>query len=380
MPKSSRVQGPKSDSWVKMHIPFIGDLAALQQYIDDNKDAIFVSLDIKGRTEISEIGLSVLPPSMVLRLSSGDGDTPPFDMARFADMYNVQTYTFRVNGRHEIKRGDRNRRPILQFGTAQWVDATDLASAVAGKLTSILDAFSNTNTGDGTAVNSSSPEGRRPPLVLVVYNIGSEAYYLDKELILVRQAVKFAAYVAVTYLITSLSLPTKGHHQSTPNLRDASAAAGLYLKEAVTTEQVADGVFEDIKWRSCPHSLVRTSGNDTVWKLGLLAHMLYAVASEAQSLKLTVLSPLPTQETVSTCVRNSKVAKSAASLPVLDNLRALARSKQWRKYYQDGPTEEQFQRGADKRIERIKKKEEKDLVGSDELESGVLDDLWANGD
>ena len=56
--------------------PFITDPARLQKYIND--DAVFVAMDIEGAPDISELAISVLPPSALRRLASGE--KPPSDV------------------------------------------------------------------------------------------------------------------------------------------------------------------------------------------------------------------------------------------------------------------------------------------------------------
>ncbi|ERT00242.1 uncharacterized protein SPSK_09480 [Sporothrix schenckii 1099-18] len=365
-----------------MNVPFLGDVDALQQYIHNNRDAVFVSLDTKGTPDISELALSVLPAPTLCQLASGHGDRPPSDMDSLVDAYGVKTYSFRENGKHKIKRGNGYRRPILQFGTAQWVDAADLAPAVTAKLKAILVAHSNTTSSAGTHVDTSSPDRQQPPLVLVVYHIGPEAYHLDNELISVREDMTFAACVDVECLVKSLSRPDEPSVQNTPRLGDALKAAGLYFRESVHVEQIVDGVFEDIKRRKTSYHKQHAAGNDATRQLGLLVHILHAVVSEAANPILLARQPLPTRATVSAGGSDTTKGAQATPEPVLDRLRALVKSMRRPLYvhsYQSGPTEEQLQRGDDKRAERIKKKEERDLVGSDVLETGALDDLWVNG-
>ncbi|EPE04179.1 hypothetical protein F503_04694 [Ophiostoma piceae UAMH 11346] len=59
----------------------------------------FVAVDIEGYI-ISELAISVLPPSTLRQLAS---HRPPVYVIDFADQYSLETYPFRVNGKHIIK-------------------------------------------------------------------------------------------------------------------------------------------------------------------------------------------------------------------------------------------------------------------------------------
>ncbi|OAA68214.1 hypothetical protein SPI_00409 [Niveomyces insectorum RCEF 264] len=312
------------------------DLAALQRYIDD--DAVFVAMDIEGAPVISELAVSVLPPSAFRRLASGD-DQPPSDINDFAEKYGLDTYSFRVNGRHRINYGTGFRRGILQFGEVQWLNENELAEAVTAKFRSIWNHYTRPPA-DGTPV-------RRRPLVLTGFHVGIEVHHLTQDLNQVLKAVPFAACVDIQDIIISMSIPTSSRKQ-TPGLKQLVQMAGLRLRESNTTEEVAAGQFEDIGWsRQCRPGR-HAAGNDVVCALGLLAHVVYNASRKARS----------------------SYTDTPATMPLIDRLRLMVEGGVHRqKSVRPDPTEEDLMLADNIRKHRLVDRQER---------NNFLEDLEVN--
>ncbi|OAA54504.1 hypothetical protein SPI_08750 [Niveomyces insectorum RCEF 264] len=318
--------------WSKLRFPFITDVAGLKQYIDTNDDAVFVALDIEGSPAISELAISVLPPSALRRLVSGE--KPPADVNDLAAEYRLDTHSFRVNGKHNVTYNTRYRRSILQFGELQWVDEDALTEAVTAKLLSLWHHY---------AAAGPTADGRTPtrPLVLTGFHAGTEAYYFARGLHPVVQAVPFAAYVDIQDILVSMST---ARGKLTPSLQLSMRTAGLYLRETTTVEQVAAGQFADLSRRRQMSHERRAAGNDVVCELSLLAHIVAHVLYDDRGSPTAKGRPQPPT--------NTPVPR-----PLLDRLRLLVEGMIKTKPVWPGPTEEETIRNNAIRAHRLLKKQ-----------------------
>ena len=276
-----KVQNKDLPLWRQFQYPFITDVASLQEYVDNG--ALFVAIDSMGGDVITELAISVLPPSALNRLASGE--KPLSDINDLAENYGLDTYSFRVHGKHRTKIGKGLRRGILQFGELQWVNENELVDAVTAKFLSIWNHYA-APIDDGKAAL---------PLVLVGFSMQNEVYQLIQSLKPVLESVPLAACFDIATFFMSMATSKGGANR--PSMKLTMQTVGLTFRENTTVEQVAAGQFEDIGWRKAPTSRLHSSGNIAVCELGILVHILHESRPKARlsDTDLSVKMPLLTR-------------------------------------------------------------------------------------
>ncbi|EPE10850.1 hypothetical protein F503_05945 [Ophiostoma piceae UAMH 11346] len=309
--------------WTQFRYPFITDITSLQEYVDN--DAIFVAMDILGGDVITELAISVLPPSALRRLASGE--KPPADVNDLAEKYGLDTYSYRIHGKYRVKVGKGLRGSILQFGEIQWVDENELVDVVTAKVLSLWNHYAV------PVANGKSA----PPLVLVGYSMDRVAHHLIQGLKPVIEAVPLAACFDISTLLLSMATTRR---RGVPSMKLTMQTAGLTFRENNTLEQVAAGQFEDLGWRKLCRSGHNSAGNDVVFSLSVLAQILHA----------GYLEPMRFDSDLS------------VKMPLLDRLRLLTEVPEPPPY--SGPTKEEM-------IDMNKRKSR--LAGKKELENALKD-------
>lgn len=346
----------------RLGFPFFQDIASLQPYIDN--DAVFVCIDIEGTPNISEVGISILPPSSLRSLVKGDvDDAPPSDMHDFCQKYNLETYSFRVNGAHMVLQLRGKRRGLAQFGIdhIQWLDRCKLADAVLEVLHDVRKRYP-------------APH----PFVLTGYHMGMEIGRLDDDLVnLVKNkhhdvGVEFAACVDIRDVILAMARDMGLPYIRTPSVAALMEAARLVLREVNTVEEIESGNFVDLankKLLMKPHPR-HAAANDVVCELAVLSHMLFASSLFSKQGKQGNPGPRPDPLTDQT----DNLRKSV-DVPLCRKLAKTAESgKPFIPIY-PGRTDEEMVMSANARRDRLLERKERESFDNDENDFGLASSL-----